>query len=146
MTKIASFRRPTWNPNPNLVGPHHMGRLQHTWMIHVDRRVLQSEPHNEKISGYYKCHNGWPNTILSLKHLNVSSELNQSINEYDLTRGLRIWLIYLHHSVLLHWHWGGIDPGSLIPTWISNHMPSKVWDELIHSQTSTVRPLKFVNE
>ena len=35
---------------------------------------------------------------------------------------------------------------TLIPAWISNHMPSKIWDKLpIHSQTSTVAPLTFGN-
>ena len=28
---------------------------------------------------------------------------------------------------------------SLIPAWISNNVSSKVWDEIIHSQTSTVQ-------
>ena len=33
-----------------------------------------------------------------------------------------------------------------MPAWISNHMPRKVWVKLfIHSQTSTVAPLKFGN-
>ena len=33
---------------------------------------------------------------------------------------------------------------TLIPAWISNHIASKVWMKLlIHSQTSTVAPLKF---
>ena len=35
---------------------------------------------------------------------------------------------------------------TLIPTWISNRNHYKVWVKLvIHSQTSTVQPLKFVN-
>ena len=35
---------------------------------------------------------------------------------------------------------------TLVPPWISNHMPSKVWDEIIHSQTSMVAPSLGMDE
>ena len=35
---------------------------------------------------------------------------------------------------------------ALLSTWISNHMPRKVWVKLLnHSQISTITPLKFGN-
>ena len=49
---------------------------------------------------------------------------------------------------VLNYTWGPLYQHglTLIPAWISNHMHSKVWDELsINSQTSTVAPLKFGN-
>ena len=34
---------------------------------------------------------------------------------------------------------------TLIPAWMSNYMPNKVWEEIVHSQTSTIALLKFGN-
>ena len=45
------------------------------------------------------------------------------------------------------WIWGPIYQHvlTLIPEWISNHMKSKLWDEIIDPfQTSTVTPLAFL--
>ena len=41
----------------------------------------------------------------------------------------RIWLNTLHETTSSTFYWQGL---TLIPAWISNYMPSNVWDEITY--------------
>ena len=68
-------------------------------------------------------------------------------SKYHIGYTVSCWLSFIWH--LFHWSsfiWGPFYSNCLIliPVWISNYMPNKVWDELlIPPKTSMVTPLKF---
>ena len=105
----------------------------------------------QNISSFWKSLSLWWNT-LKFKWLNLK---NATKAEYVFYQIIPIWIkMSLFVIVVLirkfcetkpqgPFYWYGL---TLNPAWISNHVPNKVWGELlIRSQNSTVSPLQFGN-
>ena len=71
-------------------------------------------------------------------HHSASMSLNITIKTNTIAKKLHDWLLAVSFNMLLSTSipspllltWFNFNPGMDNLTWMSNHMPSKVWDEI----------------